>query len=182
MRQPKRVYVSSEGKEYPLYEAPYQYPVMTYKKDCRSAQVANPENCLIARGALRDKAVEAVYIGSSKDAYVCFKATKLREAYALHFTINAKAAAVRDYFDTHKGITTKQVILSPPTAGRTLEHRSKLNKQRREEIKAGAEKKKRNTPRSTRIDRIGVHYRPKAKIMKNNVIAMPVRKDDEAAA
>lgn len=181
MRKTKRTYTAGNGKQYPLYEAPYQYPITVYKSDCPKATVGDPEGCLIARGALRDKSVEAVYIGAGKDAYVCFKATKLRPAYALHFTINAKAGRVRDFFDTHKGVTTQQLILSTPTAGRTLDHRATLNKRRKAEIKAGAEVKKQAKARKTRVDRIGVHYRPKAKIDKGNVVAFPA-KDDEAAA
>src|SRR5262245_57734039 len=143
----KRYYTAGNGKTYPLFEAPYAYPISVYKTDCRKAQVSDPEQCLIALGALRDKSVEACYIGAGLDAYVCFKASKLRKCYALHFTIPKKAARLRDFFDTHKGVTTQIVMLLPPTAGRTLAHRSKLNKRRRDEIKAGASVKKQTKPR-----------------------------------
>lgn len=175
----KRYYTTGNGKTYPLYEAPYDYTITIYRKDCRRAEQGDPEQCLIAMGAMRDKAIEAAYIGSAKDAYICFKSTKLRKAYALHFTINARAAEVRDYFDLHKGMETKVIKLSTPTAGRTLNYRAKLDKRRRAEIKAGAPVKKRSTPRETRITRIGVAYRPKARIT-NNVVSM-TPKSDEAA-
>jgi hypothetical protein len=175
-KQPKRTYVAGNGKAYPLYEAPYKYDITVYKTDCPKASIGDPEHCLIARGALRDKALEAAYIGAGKDAYLCFKATKLRKAYALHFTINAEAGRIRDFFDTHKGVATRTVTLSPPTAGRTLDYRSKLNKKRRAEIKAGAPVNKRGKPNTTRIMRIGVKLRPRAQIV-NNVVSMPQRSD-----
>lgn len=183
MAKAKRYYTAGDGKTYPLFEAPYQYPITIYKSDCPKATIGDPEGCLIAMGARRDKAVEAAYVGAGKDAYVCFKATKLRKAYALHFTINAKAARVRDFFDTHKGVTTQQLILSPPTAGRTLEHRSKLNKKRKADVKAGiAEVKKQTKPRaSATVMRFGAPHRPKAKI-KNNVVSLVAKKDEGEAA
>jgi len=153
----KRSYCTPEGVKYPLHEAPYRYKLTIYKSDCRKAEIANPSACLIALGALRDPAVLAAYIGSGRDAYLIFKATRLRKAYALHFTLTAAAARVRDYFDTHKGTKTQDIVLSPPTAGRTLEHRAKLGKKRREEIKNGAQVKKRGKPSQTRIVRGGGH-------------------------
>lgn len=176
----KRIYVAGDGKKYPLVEAPYTYPITVYKTDCRKAHVGDPEQCLVALGALRDKNVEAAYIGAGKDAFVCFKATKTRKAYALHFTLNAKASRVRDYFDSHKGATTQTITLSPPTAGRTLEHRSKLNKKRRAAVKAGAEVKKRTKQHTTRVMRLGpTAHRPKAKI-ENNVVSLPQQTDEAA--
>jgi hypothetical protein len=174
MTKAKRYYTAGTGKTYPLYEAPYQYPIDVYKSDCPKAKIGNPESCLIALGALRDKTVEAAYIGSGKDAYICFKATRLRKAYAMHFTINAEASRVRDFFEAHKAAKTQRIQLSPPTAGRTLSHRSKLNKRRAAEVKAGAEVRKQTKPRETRIMRIGVPPRPKAKI-KNNIVYLPAK-------
>jgi hypothetical protein len=174
----QRTYTAGNGKVYPLHEAEHKFPIEVYKKDCPKAVVSDPEQCLIALGALRDKTVEAVYIGTGKDAYVCFKATRYRPAHAVHFTLNTKAAKVRDYFDTHKGVMTKQVVLSAPTAGRTHDHRAVLNKRRRAEIKAGAPVRKQDKPRVKREDRTGIPYRRKAKIGKGgNVIAFPAEAD-----
>jgi hypothetical protein len=170
----QRTYTAGNGKVYPLREAEHNYPIECYKKDCPKAVVSDPEQCLIALGALRDKTVEAVYIGTGKDAYICFRATRSRPAHALHFTLNAKAGRVRDFFDAHKGTLTKQVVLSAPTEGRTHNHRAVLNKRRRAAIKAGAPVKKRTKPQVTREDRTGIKYRRKAKVGKGgNVIAFP---------
>ena len=170
MKEPKRLYTAPDsGKKYPLFEAPYKYDIKCFRVDLRKAQRGSSDKCIIALGGLRDPAVEAIYIGAGKDAYVCFKATKLREAFALHFTINTEAQRVRDYFDTHADMLTKQITLSVPTAGRTLAYRAKLDKRRRAEIKAGAEVKRRERPRQDRLARIGVPYRPRAIIVNNNV-------------
>jgi hypothetical protein len=178
-KKAKQYYTAGNGKTYPLFEAPYKYPLTAYKSDCPKATTADPAGCLIALGALRDPAIEAAFIGSGKDAYLCFKKTKLREAYALHFTINAKAARLRDHFDTHKGVMTQTITLSPPTAGRTLEHRAKLGKRRRAEIKAGAPVKKRGKGNKTRIIRLGVPHRPRAKV-ENNVVSLTPKADEAA--
>jgi hypothetical protein len=169
----KRYYKTPDGQRYQLFEAPYSYTITVYKTDCRKSIIGDPTQCLIATGAMRDKAVLAAYIGSGKDAYVIFKETKLRKAHALHFTINAKAGRVRDYFDTHKGVTTQQVVLSAPTAGRTLSHRSALGKKRREEIKAGAEVKHRGKQTQTRVMRIGQKHRPRADLDGDTVTIQP---------
>ena len=166
---PKRYYVTGDGKRYPLFEAPYDYPITVFKSDCRKAIIGDPAQCLIALGARRDKLVDAAFIGSGKDAYVIFKATKIRKAYALHFTMNAEASRVRDYFDGHKGATSQMITLSAVTPGRTMDHRSKLGKKRREEIKAGAEVKKRGKQAETRIMRVGMKHRPHA-VIESNVV------------
>ena len=62
------------------------------------------------------------------------------------------------------------LVLLPPTAGRTLEHRAKLDKVRRERIKAGTHTvKPHGKPKISRVMRIGVGHRPKAIIEKNIV-------------
>ena len=168
--QPRRFYITPEGARYPLYEAPYDYVIPVYKKDRKKAIVADPYGCLIAIGARRDPLILGAYIGSGKDAYIIFRETKMRKAHALHFTINSAAARVRDYFDTHKGEVKTTVKLSAPTAGRTLEHRSKLDKRRATRIKAGEHTvKRRGKPNKTRIVRLGVKHRPHAVIEKNEV-------------
>ena len=170
----RRFYVTPEGDKYPLVEAPYDYHIPVFKKDCKKAVIADPYSCLIAMGARRDPLVLGAYIGSGKDAYVIFRETKQRRAYALHFTISAEAARVRDYFDTHKGEVRTMVKLSAPTAGRTLAHRSKLNKERARRIKAGEHTpKKRGKPNVTRIVRLGVKHRPRASIERNEVTVVP---------
>jgi hypothetical protein len=179
-KKPKRYYDAGDGKKYPLFEAPYNYPVTVYKSDCKKAVIGDPQQCLIALGACRDKLIESAFIGSGKDAYIIFKKTPLREAYALHFTINAQAARVRDYFDSQKAGTSQIITLSAITPGRTLAHRSILNKKRAAEIKAGAEKKKRGKPAVTRVMRLGLHHRPRAKIEKN-IISVPPHAAAESA-
>lgn len=171
----KRFYVTPEGNKYPLFEAPYDYHIPVFKKDCKKAVIADPYSCLIAMGARRDPLVLAAYLGSGKDAYLVFRETKMRKAHALHFTISASAARVRDHFDTHKGEVRTTVKLNAPTAGRTLEHRSKLNKERARRIKAGEHTpKKRGKPNVTRIHRLGVKHRPRATVEKNEVTIQPV--------
>jgi len=171
----RRYYVAGNGVKYPLYEAPYDYTIAAYKSDCKKAIVGDGAQCLIALGAMRDKRVEGAYIGSGKDAYIIFKASQGKPAYAMHFTLNAKASRVRDFFDTHKGVTTQYIILSAVTAGRTLDHRSKLGKKRAAAIKNGEHTvKTRGRPNATRIMRLGVKHRPKAHIV-NNVVSLPER-------
>ncbi|MES2694173.1 MAG: hypothetical protein V4773_11925 [Verrucomicrobiota bacterium] len=175
------VYVASDGTSYPLEEAQHDYPVMCFKSDCRKAVVSDPEQCLIAKGAARDKAVLGAYIGSGKDAYIIFRGKRGKPAHAVHFTINAKASRIRDQFDKSKAGSTATIILKAPTDGRTLAHRRKLNKDRAERIAAGD-----HTPRSTgkkyvtRVMKLGLPHRPRAKI-KDNVVSL-FDNHDEAAA
>lgn len=178
----KRYYVLPDGEKVPLYEAPYRYKLTAYKSDCRRAQIGNPEECVIALGARRDKDVESAHIGSGKDAYLVFKARPHHERHALHFTMSASARRVRDEFDTKRGgKKTVEITLSPPTAGRTLEARSKQDKNRRERIKAGLHiVNKRGAPKASRIIRLGVESRPRAIISKTGEVTIPER-DVEAA-
>lgn len=171
---PNKYYMDGNGVKYPLSEAPYDYGITVYKSDCKKAVTGDPNQCLIAKGIKRDRSVEAAYIGSGKDAYVIFKASKTRKAYALHFTINAQAARVRDFFDTHKGVTTQDLKLSAPTPGRTLAYRRKLNKTRAAAIKAGTHKVKPRGPSKTRVMRLGVHHRPRASV-EHNAVSVPLR-------
>ena len=171
----RRYYVAGNGIRYPLTEADRDYHIKIYKSDCKKAVVGDAAQCLIALGAKRDKRVDGAYIGSGKDAYVIFKALRGRPAHAEHFTLNAQASKVRDFFDTHKGAVTTSIVLSAVTAGRTLDHRSKLGKKRAAAIKNGTHTvKTRGKPNATRIMRLGVKHRPKANIT-NNVVSMPER-------
>lgn len=175
----KRVYIAGDGTEYPLEEAETALPIKVYKTDCKRSVVGDPTQCLIALGAKRDRSIEAAYIGSGKDAYVCFKARAGKPAHAKHYTITAKAGRIRDYFDAHKDATHDYITLSAPTAGRTLSHRSKLNKNRNARIKAGEhEPKRRNTPKQTRIMRLGLKHRPRARI-KNGEVSIEARESAE---
>jgi hypothetical protein len=170
----RRYYIAGNGVKYPLYEAPYKYSITVYKADCKKAVTGDPSQCLIAMGARRDKQVEGAYIGSGKDAYVIFKALRGKPAHALHYTLNAQASRVRDFFDTHKGVATHTIELSAVTAGRTLDHRSKLGKKRAAAIKNGTHTvKSRGKQNATRIMRIGVKHRPKANITENVVTMKP---------
>jgi hypothetical protein len=181
MPRKKLEYVSGEGKRYPLHEATYDFPITVYKSDCRKAEIGNPEQCLIALGARRNKRVEGAWIGSGKDAYVAFKAVRGRAAHVLHFTLNAKAARIRDFFETKKGATTQQIILSAVTAGRTRLHRAKLGKLRAKKIKAGKHVvKPRGKINATRIMRLGVAHRPTPNI-ENNVVSVGPRPEKEVA-
>jgi len=159
--------------EYPLYEALYAYSITVYKSDCRKAVIGDPTQCLIALGAKRDPQIQDAFIGSGKDAYVIFKKKGNKPAHALHFTIAAQAAKVRDYFDTNKGATTQIIKLNAPTAGRTLAHRSKLNKARAARIKDGTHvPKRREGTKQTRIIRLGVAHRPSASIKRNGDVTL----------
>jgi len=171
-KKKKMIYVTGDGTHYPLYEADQDFPVEIYKTDCRKAQTAHPEQCLIALGAKRNRKVEGAWIGSGKDAYVAFKKLRNKPAHVKHFTINAKAAKIRDYFDTHKGVTSQVIILSAVTAGRTRAARAKLNAARAAHIKAGTHVvKPRGKATKTRIMRLGVAHRPRATI-RNNVVEL----------
>jgi hypothetical protein len=133
---------------------------------------------VIALGARHDPNIYDMFIGSGKDAYVIFRGRD--GLVAVHYTINARAAKVRDDFDANKKLKTQWIKLSAPTAGRTLEHRSKLGKKRRAAVKAGAPIKHRTKPIRSREQRIGVKQRPRAKIVKG-VVSLAVNNDDAAA-
>jgi hypothetical protein len=175
----QRYYVAGDGIKYILKEAslPFSFPV--YRSGCKAAVIGNASECIIARSGQKHPNVHALYIGSSRDAYVIMRDGPGGKLYAVHYRINARAARVRDIFDADKKIKSQMVTLSVPTVGVTLAHRSKKGKQRREEIKNGSPVTKRETVHTTRQERIGVKHRPRAKI-ENNVVTLKSR--DEAAA
>lgn len=175
----QRYYIAGDGTKYPLREAEFPFSFKVYRSDCRTAVIGDPFNCLIAKGGRRHKNVIALYIGSGKDAYVIMHDLRSGVLVAVHYTINARAAKVRDDFDSDKKLATQVITLSVPSNGRTLEHRRMLDKKRREAIKNGAPVTKRETQSITRVKRIGVKHRPHAAI-KNNVVSM-ARDDEEAA-
>jgi hypothetical protein len=172
-------YRLKDGTQVPLFEADYQLAFTVRRADRRGAIVGDPKECIEARAMCRDmEGVTEAYIGAGKDAYAVFKATRTRPfVHALHFIIPAEAARVRDLFDTKKGkkIKSKTLILRAPSPGRTLQHRRKLGSTRRKAVKAGAPVKKRGTITKTRITRIGVPLRPRAKII-NGVVSLSQEK------
>jgi hypothetical protein len=169
MKHQRRFYTTPQGDKYPLYEAPYDTAFHVYKSDKRRAIIGDPHSCLLALGIRRDPRVLDAYIGSGRDAYVVFaKGQGKKGPFALHFTVNAEAARMRDLFDTKHAPTSQIILLSAPTQGRTLAARSRMNKRRREEIKNGATVQLR-TVHSPRITRLGVPNRPRATITKNTV-------------
>jgi hypothetical protein len=175
----KRYYEAGDGTKYPLIEATIPFAFKVYRTDCKAAVIGDPLNCLIARGGRRHPNVLALYIGTGKDAYVILSDGRGGAPVAVHYTLNAKASRVRDHFDTNKKIKTQVITLSVPTPGRTLEHRSALGKKRREEIKNGAEVKKRGHGNTSRVQRLGVRHRPRAKLV-NDIVRLATR-DGEAA-
>lgn len=166
---PRRFYIAGDGTKYPLIEAQTPFSIDVHRADCRKAITGDPANCLIALGARRHRNVDAAYIGSSKDAYVIMRYGRSIKAVAVHYTINARTSALRDAFDTNSKLLIQTVTLSPPSPGVTLAHRAKLGKRRREEVKNGALQKKRGPQKTSRVVRLGVPHRPRARIERNNV-------------
>jgi hypothetical protein len=178
-RNPKtkadRTYTSPDGIVYPLIEAPYDRSWVVYKSDRRKAIIGDPWGCLIALGGKRQPDVQEVYIGSGGDAYVIHKPRKGKPAVALHYTIPAQAAKVRDAFDTKNAPSTQIIMLRAPTDGRTLDARAESNKARTAKIKNGTHTvKRRGTPAKKRIMTLGVAQRPRARITSFGVDTQPV--------
>lgn len=169
MKEAQRYYVAGDGVKYPLIEAVVPFSFKVYRSDCSKATVGDPYNCLIAMGGRRHRNVHALYIGSGKDAYVIMKIAST-PPYAVHYTIATAAARVRDNFDANKTLATQTITLDPPTPGRTMEHRSKLGKKRRAEIKAGSPIRKREVTPEDRERRRQVRHRPQAKIERDGVV------------
>jgi hypothetical protein len=154
-----------EGIKHPLIEADYDTAFKVYKSDRRKAVIGDPTACIEAVGLKRLPNVSFAHIGSGGDAYVGFKDQKSSTGITVrHFTIPAQAKKVRDQFEVKGAPNTQTLLLKAPSNGRTLSHRKVLGKRRRDEIKAGAEVKKRAAPRASRIARIGVAHRPRAQV------------------
>ena len=159
-----------EGINHPLVEADYDTAFKVYKTDRRTAVIGDPTACIEAKGLKRLPNVAFAHIGGGGDAYVGFKDSKSRTGVTVrHFLIPAQAAKVRDAFEIKGAPPTQVLLLRAPTNGRTLSHRRLLGKRRREEIKKGAEPKKRGPQKNRRITRLGVSPRPRAKIIKGEV-------------
>lgn len=171
----QRMYKAPDGNAYPLEEATYGFSFKVYRTDCKRSIVGDPQCCLIANGIRRQKGVVEAYIGSGRDAYVIFDATpEKHHVHAVHFVVPRQAARVRDEFDKNKKAQSQILLLEAPSASRTLDARQKSDKARREEIKNGAPVKPRGKSRQSRIMRIGMVQRPRAKISKKSVeIAQP---------
>lgn len=155
---------------HPLVEAEYDTAFKVYKTDRRRATIGDPTGCIEAMGLRRLPNVQFAHIGSGGDAYVGFKDAESSTGITVrHFLIPTQSAKVRDTFETKGAPPTQILMLKAPTNGRTLSHRSALGKRRREEIKAGAVPKKRGPQKRTRIARLGVGHRPRAKIVRGEV-------------
>lgn len=166
----KREYTTKSGEKYPLGEAMYPMDFTIYRSDQRKAIIGSSDECILARGIKRNPDVLEVYIGSSGHAYVVFKGKRGIPAHAVHFKIRTVAARIRDAFDRDKAVKTHRLTLHAPTPGQTLEGLAKTNRDWRQQVKNGTRiPKKQETQRTTRITRLGVAHRPKAKIVKRNV-------------
>jgi hypothetical protein len=171
----QRYYTNREtGESWPLEEATEDYRFQAFKTDRRKSVIGHPTSCIIARGLKHDKNVVNAFLGGGKDAYIVFKGKGGKPDYAKHYTIPAKASRVRDTFDQRGSPETQWLVLSAPTAGRTLAARERLGKRRREEIKAGSPVKKRPNNNRPRIVRLGVPHRPRPVVKKGEwSIPMP---------
>jgi hypothetical protein len=163
-------YYKHDGINHPLVEAEYDTAFKVYKTDKRKSVIGDPSACIEAMGLKRLPNVSFAHIGSGGDAYVGFKDPKSNTGTTVrHFLIPTASGKVRDSFDIKDAPPTQVLMLKAPTNGRTLSHRAMLGKRRREEIKNGAETKKRGSQKNKRIHRLGVAPRPRAKIVKGEV-------------
>jgi hypothetical protein len=165
----KYLYTAPDGLKYPLSEAPSDMAFMAYMSDRKKAKIGDPNHCILALGIGRNKDVLHCYIGSGKDAYVVYKGEGTKPPFCLHYTVDTKAARVRDLFDTKGAPKTQVIWLRHPTRARTLAARRMLDKRRREEIKAGSPVKPRGPQKNPRITRLGVVHRPLARIVNGEV-------------
>lgn len=167
MKKPKRQYVDPEGISYPLFEATTPLDFRWRKADLKRSVRQHPYVCPAAWGVRHLPNVKRAFIGHGKDAYVVFaKGPRSRKTHALHYTIPAQTRRVIALFDKGEEPEDQELTLMPPTAGRTLAHRSKLNKRRRKAIAAGA-RKRRHTARKPSVK----SYRPTALVTNGTVIA-----------
>lgn len=165
-----RIYKAPDGKGYPVEEAPYNMAFTVQRKDFKKGKRNDPGWCAEALAIRRMENVLDVWVGSGKDAYVIFGPTDAKPyAHALHFTIPIRSERLRDAFDTDGTLKRQELHLRRPTAGRTLDARSKLNKERRKAIKRGSPIKKRDRVARPRIVRLGVEQRERAKITSKTV-------------
>jgi len=169
-----KTYEAPDGIKYPLTEAKYDIAFRIYRSDRRKAKKLDPHNCLLALGIKRDKDVKDVYIGAGLDAYVVFKGMGGEEDHAVHFTIPRPARKAVDAFDKDRTAQTMQVILRKPTAGRTRDARSRMDRDRKRRIKDGTHKVRTRGPGAKRVQRLGVGNRPRPRISKGGSVSVTV--------
>jgi hypothetical protein len=181
MKENERQYKLDDGKLVPLFEADYDTAFKVNKSDRRGAIIGHPKQCIEAKALCRLPNVIEAYIGTGKDAYIVFRNTPSRNfMHALHFTIPASSAKVRDAFDTRQAVASQILWLRQPSKGRTLDHRRKLDRARKKAVKEGARIKKRGKPAKKRIHRLGVDHRPRARIL-DNVVSVGLPLEEEKA-
>jgi hypothetical protein len=142
-----------------------------YRSDRRKAKRGDPHWCLLALGVRRHKDVLDVYIGAGKDAYVVFKGRDGEGPFAVHFIIGTSVRRLIDGFDKDKSARTQEIILRHPPKSLTMEHRRNNNRRRAAEIKAGAKVNRRGKIAQTRITRIGVATRPRARVSESGSVS-----------
>ena len=162
-----------EGTNHPYCEAEYDMDFWVYKSDRRKAVLGDPCRCLIALGVQRNKNVRFAYIGSCHDAYVGLKDSLSPTGVKVyHFNIAAQAGRVRDAFDAKGAPATQRLTLKAPSPGRTRAHRLETNKRNAREVKEGKRVRVARGKQRSRLTRLGVPHRPRAKIYKGEV-SMP---------
>lgn len=166
----RRVYEDADGNRYPLYEATAHLAFKSYKADKKRAVIGDPHSCFVALGLRRLPNVRDVHIGLGKDGYVVFaKGPRSKKPYAEHFTLPAKTVqAAAKLFERGGSPPTQELTLRAPTAGRTLDHRSLLNRRRSKKVRAGARTK---THRARRPSVNRLARRPRAHVTNGMVIA-----------
>lgn len=169
-----RFYTTPEGERFPLKEAPWDMIFKVYRSDRRKAKQGDPGCCLLALGVKRHRDVLDVYFGAGKDAYVVFKATEDEPASAVHFVLNTKAKQFIDAFDKDRKAQSVDLILKKPAKSWKLDYRRKSNARRREEVKNGAEVSKREGRKTSRMERLGLQYRPRAPISRSGNVNVAV--------
>lgn len=166
-RTKTRQYVDPQGISYPLYEATTPLTFRWRRADLKRSVKQHPYACPAAWGVRHLPNVKLAYIGHGKDAYVVFaKGPRSKKAHALHYTIPAKTRRAAAQFDIGEEPPEQDLTLNPPTAGRTLSHRRKLNARRRKAIAAGA-RKRRHKARKPNVR----PHRPAAHVTNGTVIA-----------
>lgn len=163
-------YQLADGSRVPLFEAEYDMSFTIYKSDKRKSTIGDPLNCIEAKGICRLPNVIEAYIGAGALAVLVFGKTASRPfKHAVHFVIPAKARKVVDAFDTRGAPKTQELKLKVPSKGRTLAYQRRIQRDRHAAIRNGAPVKKRSKPNVTRMQRLGVKHRPRAKIVKDTV-------------
>jgi hypothetical protein len=168
-------YQVKNGPTVPMFEADYDLAFEVFKKDCRKAKIADPAECIEAKGICRLRNVEEAHVGGGRDAYVVFKQTPTRQfRHALHFIVAAESKRVRDKFEITKGVERQVLWLRAPPPSQFVKNRRALvsahAKKRRVAQKAGI-KLPTGKKRVSRRQRLGVSPRPHATI-KEGIISL----------